>query len=534
MSKVLLLAVYADGMMDMYEELGICFISAYLRKFGHEVMLMAKKEEMCDYEKIIAFNPEFIGLPVYNVSKDAVYRAINNIRAELPGVYICVGGYLPTYKGKFMLEQNSQIDFAIYGEGEETFRELLLKIESNEPLREVYGLIYREGNDVIVNKPRKLIEDLETIPFPSRDLLADNKLNIAQLSSSRGCMSRCHFCASTLFWEKWRGKNSKSVVDEIEYIVNEYKINIFNFIDNSFEDSLGEYNRLYSIVKGIIGRELKINYFADFRAEFHRKANAEIMQLLKDSGLCGICLGVEAGNEEDLKLYGKIATIEDIEKAIELFRKYGINVEPGFINFNPYSNFTGLRKNIGFLERYGLASNNDYIVSTYKRYDGTYLSKKIQKDNLCGNELSEEGYLFINEDVGIFSKYIRNYSISINGCTKNALDKISFFSVKYHTLLNFIKRQCILNEKENSYNLVLEYEQKNREICANINNTVADWFRCLLDLAENKWDENQANLISDNLFNKEYIESNANSLEKCKVRLYKELMKDEIEILRIY
>lgn len=528
--KILLISVYNENMMQHQEDIGVCFIAAFLRQKGYEVMILRVKEEAINYNKIKNYGPGIIGLPVYDVSKGSVYRVIEKIRQVLPRVFICAGGALPTYSDIEMMKEFPLIDFVVRGEGELTFWELvsiLPDFADGHPKR-IKGLTYRDGNMIIANDNRELIRDINTLPMPARDILRDNRLKTAQISSSRGCIARCSFCISTLFWNKWRGRSAEKIVEEIEYIVNTYGIKTFNFIDGSLEDPGPGVKRIRSIVEGIVKRKLNISYFADLRSEFQRKADPEIMELLKESGLCGVCVGFESANEADQKLYKKIASINDNIKFIELLRKYDINIEPGFINFNPYSTFPRLKKNIEFLEKYGFASNFDYIVNRYRMYKGTPLYYKTKKDSLVilkEGKCPEHGYEFVEKRIEFLYDYIDAYFAAINNNTDSDITALAFYATKFFTLLNHLKRQFKIGKEDEGYTSAVQIEKQNKQVLADINHRAAQWFKRLLTLAEAGWDPGKADEISNNILSADYINKTVLKLHQNKFKLHMKLVK---------
>lgn len=346
--KILLLTIVLKNMFQIFEDIGICYLASYLRREGHDVLLLEKDEEDIDFDSIFDFKPEFIGVSIYDVSKDAVFRTIEKIKSKMPEVVICLGGYTPTFNGVKLMQENKNVDYVIKGEGEKVYTQFIQKVLSNEKLNDVEGLIYRDEGQIINNPPQSKLLDINTLPWPARDLLFQNQLNTAVMSTSRGCLGECTFCVSKSFWKKWRGRSVPDVVDEIEYIIDKYKKKNFFFADCSFEDPGPPYNRLKEFTDTVIRRHLDISYIAYFRAEFHRFADHELMQALKKSGLCGALIGIESADNHDLILYNKIATSEDNIKIIRLFESYNINPTIGFMMFNPYSTFESLHNNIEY------------------------------------------------------------------------------------------------------------------------------------------------------------------------------------------
>ncbi|MFZ5351501.1 MAG: B12-binding domain-containing radical SAM protein [Bacillota bacterium] len=524
--KILLLAIYSEGMRTVYEEMGICSIAALLRKNKYDVMLMGKKEEEIDYDKIETFSPDLIGMTMYNSSQKAVYRASERLKQLLPETYICVGGTLPTYYHTELLKEAPAIDMVIRGEGEFAMLNLASCLEMKNDLSTIDGLTYRLNDNIVANRDREPIKDLDLLPAPARDLLVQNNIKIAQISTSRGCMGKCTFCASQLFWKKWRGRSAKNIADEIEHIIKTYKIDAFYFIDGSFEDPDEGCSRLIEIAENILERNLKIYYFANFRAEFVRKSTPKVMELLVKSGLCGVCIGLEGANESDMILYGKSANLEDNFKVIELFQEYDINIEPGFINLNPYSTFEGIRKNIDFLSKYKFLANKAILLNRYNMMKNTALYRKIVKDNLLKEgDFDECGYHFVDSRIEKLVDFITDYVFSIDDKLNNAINKISYYGNDFMTLLAYLKRRISEDNNAILQSIIAEFDNINKENLTKANRIFAEWYHELLNLAENNWDETAGRAISDRkLKNNELIEI-ANEIDKSKNRMYIRLIR---------
>ncbi len=515
-SKILLITVYNRTSEIMFEELGVCSIAAFLRKNGYEVVLMCAKENEIDYRKIKDFNPGIIGVTVYFYTKQAVYNFCTRVLQDLPDAYICAGGYLPTYYGVRMMKEAPFIDFVIRGEGEMSFLNLINHLENGKDLKRVKGLCFRMGDKIVVNEDQPLIEDLNTLPFPARDVLMDNNLKIASIMSSRGCARRCRFCNTANFWKKWRGRDVQATLEEIKSL---YKLGIqyFSFNDSSFEDSDTHLERIVALARGIVDMNLDISYIAGFRAEFNRHANHELMELLKKSGLRQVRIGIETANEFDRRLYGKWATLEDNCKIIEFFQKYNIYPRVGFINFNPYSTFEGLNQNIDFLEKYGWASNFFTVFSRLSVYKGTGLYEKVKTDGLMiGEESDSPRYRYVDQRIPHLVNYLQSYFYLLNSQTKGAPGKICNYKNYFQSIVyDFFER--FGNTQNNSASqLVLHFERDITSILGRVNKQNAQWFRHLLDLAEKGWDNKTAFDVMSKYLNKNFLLETVVNLEEKK------------------
>ncbi len=492
-SKVLLAFIHNDKMAVTMEDMGICFIASALRRNGYEVMLLSVNEKEIDYNEIAAFNPRVIGLTMYSMSRDSVYHTAEKLRSMFGDSILCVGGVYATYNNKKILLEQSCIDIAVRGEGEITFTELLDCIEEGGEFDAVKGISFRKDGNIIENENREAIQCFDDMPFPARDMLVRNKYKIALMSTSRGCCSNCSFCSSQLFWKKWRGKNAGRVVDEIEQIVQNYGIDIFNFIDSSFEDPYSDLRRPKAIAQEILGRGLCISYFADIRAEFHKKITPEIMELLKKSGLIAVCIGIEAGNEEDLKLYNKIAAVEDNCKVIEEMRKHGISISPGFINFNPYTTVKRIKANIEFLEKYGYAIR---FFSFLDIYEGTMIYERIKNDGLLTEGTEGESqrfkYKFVEAEIEKLVNYLYSYKNSLNEKHNNAFGRMDFYSEIYPHLLGYYYRVLDFEKNAAAVELLNEHKEEYENIMAKFNKECSLWLKELIEIASMGWDEQEA------------------------------------------
>ncbi|MEK4853060.1 radical SAM protein [Paenibacillus sp. FSL H7-0756] len=524
--KVLMMFIYNDEMSGTMEEIGLSLLAAVLRQDGHEVRLMMNHERELDMGKIQE-TPDLIGFTVYEVSKDSVYRSIAKAREIWPSAVICVGGVLATSDGKQMLKENDAISYAISGEGEETLKELVQHLERGESAAGIQGVIYRDGDIVVENEPRPLIQDLDEIPFAARDILVEKKMKIATISGSRGCLARCNYCATQLFWSKWRGRSVGNVVDELEMIVNRYQVRAFNFIDSSFEDPYNSLKRLTALAEEIVRRKLSIAYFADFRAEFQRKTSPEVMDLLKESGLTGACIGIESANDQDLVFYNKIARADDNRKIMDLFNGYGIWISPGFINFNPKTTIEGLHNNLEFLHQYG------YDIKFFSKlaiFSGTVIYNQLSAEGLLTpGDKSNNQYRFVDPSVGRFSEFMQYFAGEVNRINGRIMSNLDFYLDYFHLILGYYRRLFEIRQDAAGLDFFAQYIQEYGAVKQLFNQSFYQWTSMLLKLAQ---DEVRLNGMRDWTLSRITPQLFADTLadfERLRLKLYQYLMRKGYE-----
>ena len=535
-TKILLLSVLTEKNAIITEEIGICSIAAFLEKDGFEVALINSTRSYLDFEQIYKAKPDLIGVTMYSTTENVVFETCKTIKEKLPDVKFTIGGYWPTLYGKKLLEKYSLYDYAICGEGELAFRDLANAIEFGRDVSTIGNLLYRENNRIIENQRQELIEDLDSLPFPRRDLLLNNKLKYAYISTSRGCMASCSFCWHENFWgtkghNRWRGRSPQNIVAEIKEIVDKYGVNRFWFIDDSFEDyDKGNSNRMWDIAQLIVDEGLDITYETYFRSEVYKRFDDEKMKLIKDSGLVGIVFGTESGNEEDLKLYNKPASVIDNLRSIEYFRENDIAVDIGFINFNPYSTFENLRKNIDFLEKTKFASVLYYIVERCGITEFSSLYYKLKEDDLLIKEenLGCYSYHYVNEDIGKLSKFLYyKYHENENSKEYFYAKKIGSIIREEFKIINYLKRS-FGEQSDVIRQIIIENENRAWEYLERINSSNAQCFRELLDMAEKGFSQTSAENITEKYLNLDYIKEISGLLEKNRLGLYMRLKNEGV------
>ncbi|MBA7609979.1 Anaerobic magnesium-protoporphyrin IX monomethyl ester cyclase [subsurface metagenome] len=367
-------------------------------------------------ERLREESPDIVGITSPTPAMKHVSKIAEIAKKINPKCIVIVGGPHPSACPE-ETTRIPNIDFAVIGEGELTLLELINAIKSKEDsFTHIDGVAYKLDDRIIITNRRAGIENLDTIPFPARDLLnlklyhsAPTKRVSSSESSTpilagRGCPYNCIHCISNLIWQRrYRTRSPKNVVDEIEQCVNKYNLTEFNFYDDSF--TLLE-DHVINICQEVRKRKLNISWLCMGRVDaISRNMIAE----MRKAGCKRIAFGVESGSQEVLKLMRKNITLDQVSKAIKITKDEGIEVHASFMLGNIGETRETIEKTIKFAKElhldnatffittpypgtdlYNIALKKGYITQDTKWEDFAPLTKSLPplvQDNLTHNEL---------------------------------------------------------------------------------------------------------------------------------------------------
>lgn len=322
--------------------LGLGYIGAVLLQNNYECDIYELPVEQCSLidfiKKINEKNYDVIGISTYYYNVRNAMKIVLKVKKEHPNTFIFLGGFLPTLSYQSLLESGLEVDCCEIGEGEYTTLELVKAIEKGTEWRQIDGLAYLKDGEVVRTKPRRLIEDLDELPYPVRPFV--RKRMIAAIVTSRGCYGVCNYCGIREFMEqcegsKYRRRQPECVVDEIEYLINEYSVKYIVINDGLFHFSSKRGQEWFdTFEKLIIEKNINVSFLCDFRAN-EIVSCPDILKRYKKIGLYNVNVGIESFVQRHLDFYEKGTTVEQNVKAVKLLEENEINYTIGVLIFNP-------------------------------------------------------------------------------------------------------------------------------------------------------------------------------------------------------
>jgi anaerobic magnesium-protoporphyrin IX monomethyl ester cyclase len=319
--------------------LGHLYVASYLRLKRPQHKLFVY-DRLPTINEVLSIKPDIACFGPLSIHIPKTLALCKEIK-ECLGIPIVLGG------GHVSLDQKliDYCDIVVIGEGELTFVDVVDAIDAvhdtqSPALSKVSGIMFRCDGNVIQTHPRTVIQNLDDVPYPARDLvgmtryLEDNNWfgrvigRGSMLISSRGCPFHCAFCASSSFWQKkMRCHSAEYLVGEIEKLIRDYDIRLLYIADDNF---LADRHRLRNLAKlmqeknialriGVVGRLDSFDY--------------EMAGLLHTIGVEDISFGLESGSS---RLFGGVKdrfelSLEKARKTVEFAVQQGFTVTGMFM-----------------------------------------------------------------------------------------------------------------------------------------------------------------------------------------------------------
>jgi anaerobic magnesium-protoporphyrin IX monomethyl ester cyclase len=353
---------------------GLYYIGALLKDNQYDVEILNwynvnKTPEKIE-ETLKKKQPSVIGFSIVNANRWGGIEIAQLAKRILPEVKIVFGGIGTTFLWKHLLTHFNQIDYAVLGEGEYSFLNLIQCIEKEnfEEIDKIKGIAFRRGETVIKTNTAEMIQDIDRLPLPSK------YFEFQFLISARGCPSNCTFCGSPKFWgRKVRFHSPEYFVEQLEQLYQK-GITFFYISDDTFTMRS---DRVIQICKKIIEKDLKITWYAISRVNY---VNEEILYWMRKAGCIQISYGVESGSEKIRDTMNKNIKTEDIKSAFDLTIKYGIIARAYIIYGAPGENWKTIQETIDLIHQIRPLDAVFYILTIYP---GTALYEDLkQKMNL--------------------------------------------------------------------------------------------------------------------------------------------------------
>lgn len=446
---------YKEG-AGAYFPLGLLSIAGICLKEGFDTVI-------CDASTLRLGRQEFknfllkhkfdvIGLGnCYTALAHLVFGTAKLCKEVLPESKIVLGGIHPTLFPEESLAACPETDFVVYGEGENSFLDILRCIEEGRAdYSSIDGIAYRKNGDIVKNKPRALIEDLGSLPELPFELLEMDrydpppsnykKLPTYGLLVQRGCPYQCVYCDPRVHGSRVRHDDIDKLIAMMKKLKNLYGMKGVLFHDSAFTVNMPFAEKL---CRRMIEEKLDLTWTCYTRVD---RVNPGLLALMKQAGCWAVAYGFESGNEESLKLIKKGVTLRQNIEAAEMTRHAGLQVIGSFIICLPGEDEVMVRRTIVFAKKLKLDTAVFFLPVPFP---GTELYDLCKAEGGLVDNIKWEDYrqwmdqskpLYINHKIGrekmveLYNYALRSFYISAGTILRSVSNIRSFADLnKYFT-----------------------------------------------------------------------------------------------------
>lgn len=314
---------------------------------------------------------------IWNI--ELVLKICKSLKIIKPHCKILLGGPEVSFNIEELMLLNPSIDYTIFGEGEKTFLELalFLQVKGYTNIKNICGIAYRKNNQIKINEPRKLIDNLDDIPFPYTDL-ADLNNKIVYYETNRGCPFSCQYCLSSTF-AGVRYFSFERIKKDLDFFIDN-KVTQVKLVDRTFNCN----NKLcLNIMKYIIDKKSLTNFHFEIAADL---ITNEFIKILEKApkGMFQFEIGVQSTNNitlNEIQRKTNIYKVEEITKTLVKIDNAHIHLDLiAGLPFEDYNSFA-----LSFNTVYNL-NPNMLQLGFLKLLKGTGLRKHSKQYNIKYNE----------------------------------------------------------------------------------------------------------------------------------------------------
>ncbi|MBS3136900.1 radical SAM protein [Candidatus Woesearchaeota archaeon] len=382
-----------------YYPLDMAYLGTYLKENKIEVILIdAVIEDLTINDVIERLKNEKVSIAGFTTSLDMFTSAtamMNDVRDAINAVKQQLN--IPTFAYGFhaaalpeqTLQEIKGLDFVIMAEPELTLLEFAQKDlisykgfnADDEQLQNIQGLAFRKEGKFFKTIPRQMIQNLDILPIPDRELLPMKKYQSRPISPpegqiifGRGCPFQCIFCSPhVLYGYKHRTRSPENMIKEIKMLQEKYGVKNFGIMDPTLTISK---DAVMKLCQGFIDAKLDITWGCYARINI---VDEELLKKMYDAGCRWVDYGIESGDDEILKRLKKATTVKQGIEKVELTKKVGINPRVNFLIGFPFETKESIQKTVDLARS---LIKEESCITVVQPYPGTELYRMCDKEGL--------------------------------------------------------------------------------------------------------------------------------------------------------
>lgn len=265
-----------------------------------ELLPPSLSNTLCDQglvEAILDRRPWLVGFTCYLWNVDRTLWIAAQIRRHRPEVKIVLGGPEITADNDWLLAHPA-VDYAVFGEGEQTFVELLNATAAGADLAAVPGLWTAAAP--CTPRRRGPLSNLNEISSPYLEGIldaADEQMLL--LETARGCVFKCRFCYYPKSYEGLYQLDRQQVLANLHHATERGAREVF-LLDPTLNQRRDFVDFVRLLAEGNPGRQF--TYSAELRAE---GITAETAGLLRDANFTEVEIGLQSVDRHTQELMNR-------------------------------------------------------------------------------------------------------------------------------------------------------------------------------------------------------------------------------------
>lgn len=380
---------------------------------------------------LAGYDAVFFSTYIWNVYD--IVKLCENLKKVNPKLIIGLGGPEVSYDSEDAMAKYEFVDYILRGEGEMVMRDLVKYFNGEIDIKDVDGVTYRCDGEVIKNKERELLKDLDLIPSPYENLnVKEYENRIVYYETSRGCPFNCQYCLSSAI-KGLRYFSIDRVKRDLKKLIDA-KVSQIKFIDRTFNA-----NKKFAkeIMKFLMEND---NGYTTYHFEVTAHLlDDDMLEFLKDckEGLFQFEIGVQTTNQEALDAVGRRDDFEKLSHVVKTIESYqNIHQHLDLIAGLPYEGYDSFEKSfndvfalqieqlqLGFLKMIkgtGMRARSEEFEYEYKNY--------APYEVLCNKFISYDEILKLKDIEDILERYYNsnNFSLSVKYIIENYYSESAF------------------------------------------------------------------------------------------------------------
>jgi len=322
-------------------QFGISYISSFLKQQGHQTKLivlsrvLGRRNRNIIDKHLLRFKPKLICFTAISSEYQFITGMAKYIKSRYPDIYLLVGGpHVTLNPDKILLDD---FDALCIGEGEYAVLELVSQLEKGNVPSSIPNLWIKDGSNIEKKPPRPFIKNLDSLPFPDRDMwqewIEERPGSKHSVLLGRGCPFQCAYCCNHALKKAAPGtyvrfRSPDKIIEEIKEIVTKFPNQREIYLEvESFGINKKWAKQLCFKLEGL---NKKLSQPLTYGANLRITPNSDLESLFAACKRCNfrfVNIGLESGSQRVRReILKRNYSNEDIINAAALAKKHGLEI----------------------------------------------------------------------------------------------------------------------------------------------------------------------------------------------------------------